>query len=375
MKPVATSRFLGTAQTGAKTDIQALFKSASVQLGVLVRSNAINGRIPDSAKDAVLEAAGAIILNMFVAPGTRRAFAADGVTALAPFPRILNKWYVFTVTKIGRAHHDWMQDHMPADVFRWLEGRNLSSSRLIQEEENPFLRGENETPEAYRARLDDLRIFRVNPLAEYEPMHTWVDPNGYRLSDRIWNTADATRRQIDQMVREAINTGMSAERLARQLEQFLVPGRAQLRTRRPYGRDASADAMRLARTELSRAHAQAAYISAYMNPYVGGIDWALSPSHPKSDVCDSYATIGMGGGRLRPAYAMSAARLPPAHPHCLCRVQTAMLDTPQTVTTRLRAAMEDARGDAIRAGVTPIQLSAFLEQILGPLNQLVGQVA
>jgi hypothetical protein len=104
------------------------------------------------------------------------------------------------------------------------------------------------------------------------------------------------------------------------LEQFLLPTRANFRTRKPYGVNASFDAMRLARTEIALAHTRAAYEAALKNPYVTGIDWMLSRTHPKYDICDEYATIGMDGQRLRDPYPKLKARLPiiDSHPQCGC---------------------------------------------------------
>jgi hypothetical protein len=123
-------------------------------------------------------------------------------------------------------------------------------------------------------------VFTPNPLAGYDPPHLWVDPNGYRLSDRIWRTAGATRRKVDAFLEDGIAQGRGSLKLSRDLERFLHPGRQLVRTKTPYGTDASYDAMRLARTEISRGAAQAHETAARANPFVSGLRWKLSPQHP-----------------------------------------------------------------------------------------------
>lgn len=124
------------------------------------------------------------------------------------------------------------------------------------------------------------QVFTPNPLAGYDPPHLWVDPNGYRLSDRIWRTAGVTRRKVDAMVEDGIARGRGSLSLSRDLERFLHPGRQLKRTKTPYGTDASYDAMRLARTEITRAASKAHEAAAQANPFVTGLRWKLSPQHP-----------------------------------------------------------------------------------------------
>lgn len=355
------SRVLAIAQRGAKRDIKTAFaRVANEVAGILVRSTDNTGIIPFNQKAAVLTAAGDALNRMFIGE-QGSPFARDGVTPQSPFALTINTWGVYVTVKNVRLHRDWMKRTIPEDVYTWLRKRGQPAR--VAEAVNPFLRGELESLLEHKARLDGLRIFRNNPLARYEPMHTWVDPNGYRLSDRIWNVAESTRDKLNKILQDGINQGMSSMRLAKQVEQFLLPGRAALRTKKPYGTDASFDAMRLARTEISHAAAQASYASAFMNPYVGGIDWALSPSHPRVDICDELATIGMSG-RLRDPYPVESARLPPAHPHCLCRTQPAVGDDPATVTQQLRAVLQDSQASSYTV-VTPAQGDEFILGLLG----------
>lgn len=376
-----TRQLLTQALSGARKDISAMFKDASDRmLGVLTSAADSDGRIDPRRDEDIQRRLGDITQSLFVGSDGRRAYMDDGITPLAPLPGILNKWYVWIVYQNVKAQHDWMQRHIPEDVFAFLS--NGRARPLIQEVDNPFLRGADESIDAYKKRLDDLRIFRPNPLAELDPnrrwvpMHRWNDPNGYRLSDRIWQNSIRTRVKIDALVGEAIREGQGALQLAKKLEQFLLPERAPLRTKKPYGTDASADAMRLARSEIARAANYAAFTAAYMNPYVDKIDVRRSPNgDSRCPICPQHATIGIGGERLREPYSINSADLPIYHPNCKCLVVGVITDSPRTVTARLRAVVQDAQRELLEPIMTPAQLNQFTQQLLGQsLMNMMAQV-
>jgi hypothetical protein len=265
------------------------------------------------------------------------------------------------------AQHNWMRKNLPADIFQWLSRQRFDIR--LSEAENPFLRRDGETDEEFLQRMRDLRVFHPNPMAELDPnrrwvpMHQWTDANGYQLSDRIWNTANDTRTLIDRLIVKAFNEDWSAVTLARELEQYLTVGAA------------SNSAMRLAQTEIARAANQAAYMSAYLNPYVSRIDVARSGrGDARCDKCKAIATIGIGGERTREPYSIHSAIIPPNHPFCLCHVRPVLDDNAAAVTQRLRAVMQDTRATSFPHAVTPANVDAFTNMLLHrALGTLVGQ--
>lgn len=163
----------------------------------------------------------------------------------------------------------------------------------------------------------------------FDPQRRWVDPKGYRLSDRVWQGGREVRREIDRILRDGIRTGESAVDVAKKLERYLNPDKAPLSyrkdgrivrknvTRTPYGKAGSSFARSLARTEITRAHGVAVIESAKVTPGVIGVRWRLSGSHPKPDECDRNATqdrYGLGAG------VYPAANVPryPNHPQDIC---------------------------------------------------------
>lgn len=356
-----TRQPLLTALAAFKRDYVSMTTTAANQCAGVLTRYAVGGTIPRRNQDAVLEEIGRIIESLFVIPGTRRAFDR-GNMGLSPFARALNLRLGEATWGIIQAHAKFLKNTLPDDLWARLSVTGKPYQRIVSEQGG----GEG------RKLLDAMQIFSPDPLAEYEAAHTWVDPNGYRLSDRIWRTSQATRLKIDALITDGIRQGWSAERIARGLEQFLRPDRANLRTNRPYGKDASYDAMRLARTEITRAAGQATITAARLNPYVTSISWRLSGSHPEPDICDDLAAGG--------PYAVDNVPLYPAHPHCLCVLLQNVTATPAQVTQDLRAALDLARQENIDPYITTVQARQFLFQLLGQeigmmvLRQSLGMV-
>ena len=364
-----------------------LFQSIIPQIQSLVLGVADSaGELIFSQRARVARQASDLVMGLFAMPDGR-VFDDDGVTALTPFGQMLNEFYVRVVLEAIYTQRNWLEKNLPSDLFNWLASQNFSIN--ISEADNPFLRRDGETDDAFMARMQDLRVFHRNPLAELDPnrqwvpMHQWTDSNGYQLSQRIWRiqggqlagVGPTTASKIDAMINDAFAEGWSALRLSRQLEQFLLPSRANLRTNRPYGTNASFDAMRLARTEIARAANHASAVSAYLNPYVNTIDVARSPNgDPNCSICPVHATIGIDGSRLRPAYSIHSMTYPVFHPHCKCHTRPNVTDSPETVTMRLRAVMKDARANTFPPAVTPAAIDNFTNMLLHrALGTLVAQ--
>lgn len=151
-----------------------------------------------------------------------------------------------------------------------------------------------------------------------EPVLTWQDQRGYRLSDRIWNISEATAAQIDALLEDAVNSGTSALSLAKQMEQFLLPGRHLPRTDKPYGTDASYNALRLARTEVTIAHSRSVQAAALANPFVERMKYHLSAAHQADagDICEEFASISDAND----GYPKEDCPQPggDSHPNCIC---------------------------------------------------------
>lgn len=159
---------------------------------------------------------------------------------------------------------------------------------------------------------------------------SWVDPNGYRLSDRLWNQRADVRVAIDERMRTAVRRGEDALDVADDLEQWLHPAYQPTRTRNgrvvddgrrgvlargPRNGSGSYPARRLMRTEITRiAGVETDEIATELDL---DVQWRLSAGHPRRDICDDYAA-GSSPGKPRGVYTRADCPPYPPHPQCLC---------------------------------------------------------
>jgi hypothetical protein len=146
------------------------------------------------------------------------------------------------------------------------------------------------------------------------------------FSDRIWDLRNHSKTVISETVARGVIRGQSARNMSMALRQYLTGYRELMEgipeedtvTRKKLMRgrgDLRYNATRLARTEINNAFREATVLSASKAPWVEGVKWNLSNSHPKVDICDTYAS--------RDLYGMGAGVYPPMdtprdHPNGLC---------------------------------------------------------
>ncbi len=147
----------------------------------------------------------------------------------------------------------------------------------------------------YAARGIDAMIARTSG-ASYVP-----------LKDRVYNSNVNIGSQVDRLVNSALVRGLSAAEFAKEVRQFINP-------LTPGG--VSYAALRLARTEINNS-AHAASIQAVREvPWVDVMEWRLSGSHGRQDICDRLAKGGPNNDGRYPKGAVPAK----PHPQCLCFV-------------------------------------------------------
>lgn len=195
--------------------------------------------------------------------------------------------------------------------------------------------------------------------------------DGLKLSDRLWRLDNGALHAVTETLRRSVALGRDASRAA---QEFLARGEAiPPELRALLGMDnadrlgksvadvlttspgsAYANALRVFRTELNRAHGEAYQHGAGSNPDVIGMKFNLSPNHPRYDICDLHAKANLHG--LGPGVYPIGATPWPAHPNTM---------------SYLTAVFRDEVSDADRAGrKTPLDWLSGLkpeqqEQILG----------
>lgn len=127
------------------------------------------------------------------------------------------------------------------------------------------------------------------------------------LSQRIYNTQAWMDGRIQRGINSALARGLSAREFAKEARDWFNPNT-------PGGvRYAS---MRLSRSEINNAFHATSVQQAAEKPWINKMQWHLSSSHPKADLCDQYAKGGKDGDGIYPP--KDVPRKP--HPHCFCYV-------------------------------------------------------
>lgn len=343
------SRFLSIQAANERRMAQLFRDLAQAIAGDVTRRADADGNVPRTATFDLQRLAGERIQRIYLGmshSGQLAPFEIGAGGKLIPLsPYMTALWGAITAAVRIPIEQNAaiLAKRLPADV--------LAVMRLGTED--PF--------KAAGAQVAEVEVFRPNPLAQYEAPHTWVDPNGYRLSDRIWNTAAAERQRLNAYLDDAIKQGKGALTMSRELVQFLDPSRSGLKTSKPYGSKVSFDAMRLARTEITRAHGQAHVVAGAMNPFVAGDKWNLSPRHPRPDVCDIYARGGPNGDGVYPTGTLPGY---PAHPSCLCNLTYALISDPDAIIEELRRDIRRERAQLVDK-IGPLAVDDFDRLLLG----------
>jgi len=153
--------------------------------------------------------------------------------------------------------------------------------------------------------------------------------NSVDLSPSVYKAQAFTMGKIDDVVNSGIALGKSANEIAQDALGFINPNT-------PGG--ASYAAHRLGRTELNNAYHTTSVRSYQESPYVDGVHWTLSGSHPSPDSCNNYAEqndYDLGRGVFPPD---SVPDKP--HPQCLCFI-TPITPDPAEFVRRMKAGEYD----------------------------------
>lgn len=126
--------------------------------------------------------------------------------------------------------------------------------------------------------------------------------SNYDLSKQVYKSRDLSNGLIDRQIKSIIARGGSWKDIADAVRGSINP-------KTPGG--VSYAAKRLGRTELNNAFHGAAVLEARNSPYIIGMEWHLSGSHPRPDQCNDYAD----GGTYKPEDVPAKP-----HPQCLCYV-------------------------------------------------------
>lgn len=238
-----------------------------------------------------------------------------------------------------------------ADTFR-AEYKSLldaSISRAADASARAEITLERALLDSKKAGLSATVVFGSVARRVIEKAYQRTFRDGLTLSQRLYNMDAATRRSLTETVIESIAKGESSRRIANRLREVLTASAtdtAAIAEREKQRKEALKTArvaratgakpkpvanvenirfraMRIARTETNLAYREGQIASiteddGSLKHYVRAIGWRLSPSHPRPDICDVWASedSGLGHGNYLPG------DVPPGHPCCLCHTVT-----------------------------------------------------
>lgn len=140
------------------------------------------------------------------------------------------------------------------------------------------------------------------------------------LSPRVYWQQALMRGTVDRLINSALARGLSAREMALEVRRYVSPST-------PGG--TSYAAMRLGRSEVNNSFHAATVEHWSESPFVTGMKWNLSRSHPRADTCDDYAHEDhdrLGAGIFR------KENVPPKpHPQCFCYVVPSTPDDDEIV--------------------------------------------
>lgn len=134
---------------------------------------------------------------------------------------------------------------------------------------------------------------------------------GLRPSDLIWDLTRKTESDLRRLVVSGVAQGEHPSVIARKVKKYVSPARTDYGTlERGVYRSPFKNAMRLARTEATKAYNHATAEFAADKSWVKGIQVKLGPAHDVPDECDAW-----DGKIIEPE---EFADTFPLHPHCMC---------------------------------------------------------
>lgn len=139
-----------------------------------------------------------------------------------------------------------------------------------------------------------------------------------QLSDRVYRNRDLWSGKIERIIRAGVIRGFGARQIAFQVKRSIDPA---------VRGGVSHAALRLGRTELNNAFHRRQIVQAQRS-WVTGVQWNLSKSHPRPDLCDAYAAHdeGLGTG------VWDKASVPDKpHPQCMCYMTYDVLSPEQVL--------------------------------------------
>ena len=159
------------------------------------------------------------------------------------------------------------------------------------------------------------------------------------LSDQVWRTTALASGALDRLIDSALAMGFNAREFANAIAAFANPNA-------PGG--LSYVTMRLARTEINNAFHAIQVEKANRTPWVTGVEWNLSGSHPTPDECNEYAE-GVHAEGFEPGVFPTDKVPKKPHPQCMCYMTSEIVDTDKFIDSLLDGSYDRYLDDVMRS--------------------------
>lgn len=212
------------------------------------------------------------------------------------------------VAAVKKALHERMATILEREGFLIAAGRERAAAAAI-------LTFETYDKMLMRSILDDERVKaylrsarQTSRVGIDAAMQRMLGTSYVPLSEQVYKTTQLSNGLVDRLVESALTRGLSARELALEVRGFILPN---VRGGVSYA------AMRLGRTEINNAFHAVQAEKARNTPWITGVQWNLSGSHPDPDECDEYASEEHFDGGDPGVFLPNEIPVKP-HPQCLC---------------------------------------------------------
>lgn len=310
-----------------------------------------------------------------------RRSTRDGLVA-AIYAQVLKPYYVgsgeepFAGTRPLSPYAKLLYEGVSGMVRIEAEAQAALVRRLVRDEVvvdwllRPWLRQDFGVSAQSNAQPPVTELVEVRPVQEMSiaSFTQWLDPRGFRLTERIQRVAIEVRSRIGRFIDSHIGKGTPALTMATKVEAFLTTGE---RGKTTYGNQGAVAPKVLVQHEMTKAGGATAAATSVINPFVRGAQWLLDPSHPKPDRCDLRARGGANGDGIYPLSELPAF---PDHINCMCHLRAVTVRNLAAVTAALAAAIGEGTeaAQALRGALNPERVTT--EALTGTLQQTVDQV-
>lgn len=207
-------------------------------------------------------------------------------------------------------------------------------------------------PAAAAAAAVDAPVPGLPPIYEKAKLLQAVDNvptliargvNNIPLAESVYGSMNIANGYVDQTINRGILLGRSAKQIAADVSHLIRPD---VRGGVSYA------AYRLGRTELNNAFHRS-YVNQHQDePWVAGMKWHLSGSHPVADECNEYAESSHFKGGEAGVFRTDEVPGKP-HPQCLCYVTTVQLDEDEFIEKLANGDFDEHIDSTIYGNRTP----------------------